>query len=397
MTNEDLKQYVRLVIRERKELLREDDGGGDYGGYDFGGHDDYGGGGYTSGGSGHQTVASIFVDPFIRLGKTAIGVSKIMASKALMVVQFVKQAFWNVLTPFFNSDYKDIFDKEKVRTRSVVQRYQKIFDANRDAIFTKDMWLLTFLLNPSLALGIMTMKNATPIAIHNVLGAVEVLTADYHRSSSTQNPDGSVRRGDIIGTRTNANVAKVTDYARNRVAAATGTKSYARQSRYGNLGIGEALLREFTPPQPAPTQQLTPELIAATTQKLYQSPQWQAMHKEGLGVLQGTVNDIVGRVEGIMKSQTLEQLQQATGANLSSVKQELENKISQEMKKNKGDIDDNAKAQKVLENEKILLQDAKNAYKQGRVALLNKFKEHWSQVPDAVAIYDRGIQSINNF
>jgi low affinity Fe/Cu permease len=256
------------------------------------------------------------------------------------------------------------------------------------------MWLLSFMLNPSMALGIMVTKNATPVAFHNVLGVIEVLTADYHRTPATKNPDGTINRGTIIGTRTNADVARVTDYARNSIASLTGTKSRARQTRYSGIGLtDEGLIREA----PLPVQQpIDPQTIANLAKLVQASPQWQAMHKQALSVLQGTVTDVLQRTERIQAAKNLTELEKATNVNLSSIKSELEKKLEEELVKLQQKDNENLKQQKLQQNEAILVQKAKEAYKSGRVAMLEKMKNHWAQVPDAVGIYDQAIQKINN-
>ena len=414
-----LKNYVQRMIAETKrELLEEDDGGDGGADYGFDGYDGYGGGGGGGMGGGQTTeLGKIFVTPFVNLGKTVAGVTKIMLSKGFLVTQFMVRAFFTVLTPFFQSDYKDILDQEKARTKKVISKYQKVFDANRDAIFTDDMWLLAFLLNPSVALGILGTKHATPIVVDTALSGIEQITARGLRGRDMMGPDGKPIPGSarIKDQRADSDIRRVGDGIRNFVATATGTKTTARSNRQPYYGgdLGESTLREYVAQQatqqvaavqPPPPVQLTPEKIKEASQALLQSPVWQAGHREGLAVLKGTTDDIVNRVKTFMAPTSLTELERVIksmkgNVNFSSLKEYKElQKLKQSLEQNKdlSQDDHDQKQQELVSAEGTLVVAIQNEYKNAQISLLNKFKEHYRATPEAVALYDRALQQLNS-
>jgi len=410
-----LRNYVkRVVVESKRKVLTEDDGGGsDYG---FDGYGDYGGGGGGGMGGGQTSeLGKIFVTPFVNLGKTVVGVTKIMLSKGFLVTQFMIRAFFTVLTPFFQTDYKDIFDQEKARTKKIVDKYQKVFDANRDAIFTDDMWLLSFLLNPSVALGVLSTKHATPLVVDGALSGIEQMTAQGLRGANTEGPNGEEIRGRIRGQRANSDIRRVGDGIRNFVASTTGTKTTARSTRLPYYGgdLEKSTLREYVAqqvtqqvavPQAQPQTQLTPEKIKELTLALQQSAFWQAGHQEGLAVLKGTTDDIVNRVKTFTTPTSLADLERVIKAmkgnvSFSSLKeykelQKMKQSLEQDKELSRNDHDQ--KKQELATAEGTLVSAIQNEYKNAQLSLLNKFKEHYRATPEAVALYDRAIQQLNS-
>jgi len=160
-----LESYIFTILKENQLiLLKEEDG------YDGGYGGAYGWSGSTKGFEGFWT-------PFTDVLKTAAGATKMILSKAWMVAQVFVRGVANILTPFMNKSYYDIFEKERERTSRIRQKYQKIFDKNTDALFVKDAWLITFLLNPSVGIAVATARATSPTALNNVMGFIEMATA----------------------------------------------------------------------------------------------------------------------------------------------------------------------------------------------------------------------------
>lgn len=133
-----LREYVRV-------LLNEDDGGGDFG---FGGGDnstmmgtwgfmDYGG-----------SLKSIFVDPFLDVGKTAAAALSKVASRTKTLVKVVIETALTTSIPFLQSNYRLIFEQEKKELQKIREKYKDVFKANDEA-FTKDVMLVAFMISPS--------------------------------------------------------------------------------------------------------------------------------------------------------------------------------------------------------------------------------------------------------
>jgi hypothetical protein len=151
MSNERklLKEYVRLLLKEESgaDALM-----GDYGMY--GAH-------FAS----PNDMYNIFVKPFVDVGQTASSELQKTARKARTTLSVFVEALGTVFLPWLESEYTEIFDKEREDLKKIKEKYRSVYESTWDALFDADVALSAFFYNPAAVLTAGFIKEAPVAAV----------------------------------------------------------------------------------------------------------------------------------------------------------------------------------------------------------------------------------------
>lgn len=129
---------VRRIVRD---VLVEDDFG------DYGGMGDYGGGS-MGGDPWSGSLYKILVEPFVDVGKVAMGAAQDITSKGRQVIETAMQGLASIVIPGLAAEYDTIKKAEQKRAAEIKQKYGDVLK-RIDASFEGDATGFAFMLAPA--------------------------------------------------------------------------------------------------------------------------------------------------------------------------------------------------------------------------------------------------------
>ena len=140
---------LRLLLRECiKEIITEDESGGDIGGGNMGDMMSPFGMHYAS----QEQLMKIFVNPFTDVVKTAAGNAKELSQKAQTVGRIAFESLVTTLIPIYSDSYKEIFEAEKEKIDKIKSDYSDVYKSNWNALKNSDLLCAAFMYRPDLFL-----------------------------------------------------------------------------------------------------------------------------------------------------------------------------------------------------------------------------------------------------
>jgi len=136
-----LQEYVR-------NLLNEDDFGGDMGGLD-----PMGGSPYGMHFASQDQLYNIFVKPFADVAGVAAGKTKELSQKAQTVLKVAFESVATTLVPILKDSYGEIFAQEKEEIDKIKSQYSDVYGATWDAFKESDVLIAAFMYRPDLFLN----------------------------------------------------------------------------------------------------------------------------------------------------------------------------------------------------------------------------------------------------
>jgi hypothetical protein len=275
-----LREYVRV-------LLSEDDGGvyGDLAitdatmnpyGISFGSGDD---------------LYRVFLKPFVDVVDTAQGKTKELSQKAQTLAKVAFEAIATSLVPVVSDSYKEIFAKEKEHIDKIREEYHDVYASNWDAFRDNDVMCTAFCYDPTAVLGLKLAKQSPRIAIKFIStlsgGTLDSWLEKVKHNFGISDKDEEPKTG--------------LDFKGHGPENAVPMESLVREDAEGSEK------------KPSLSQVLTsPKLI----EKLKQSPVVQKMEQEGRGMVRSTLAQVYKQAQGVLKANSLQALEQATGSKL---------------------------------------------------------------------------------
>jgi hypothetical protein len=159
-------------IKLSEIILKEDEGGGgDYGGESslggiygdyYNSMGPYGGGGLGGGNSAFadDPLYKAFIQPFSDIVKTGIWGLKTLSTKLKYLIMTHLEAIWGLLNPFYISQYENRRKKEIQELGKLDNEYANVLKRNIHFLYNHDLWGISFVLNPSLMLGLKVVQNS---------------------------------------------------------------------------------------------------------------------------------------------------------------------------------------------------------------------------------------------
>lgn len=292
-----LRQYVRALLKEE----------GDHAGYtphdimmSAGGMSPYG---MHYGSS--SDMYNTFIKPFVDVAQTTAGKTKELSQKAQTLTKVAFETIATTLIPILRDDYKEIFDNEKKAMQKIRQEYAAVYKSNWDALLNDDIMVAAFFYNPAAFFTVHLARKMPNI----LLNLTSILTGgeidnwvdkvrtkvkgggekkDRHGRKETINPFGGYKRGDK-------------------------THLPSGGPGYGVDYYGEGVLREDEGQTPDVAKLLTSEKLKS---RIQQSPMVQKMQASAQGVVRGTLEQVFKQAQGVMSANSLQDLQNKTGAKL---------------------------------------------------------------------------------
>ncbi len=287
MTTEKLlREYVRQV-------LKEDDG---YGAV-MGAAADMNPFGMSFGSD--DELYKIFVKPFTDVVDTAVGKTKEISQKAQTVMKVAFEAVATSLIPVLKDSYGEIFAHEQKAMEKIKGEYEDVYKSNWDAFKDHDVMFLSFCCDPAKFITGQLVKKSPDIAI----GMISALT-------------GGTVDGYLDKVKEKFNLGNTPP----RTGLSSGEKKHNPghfAGGGGDVGFGmESVIREE-----GDDQQKADGVVAALTnpkllEKLKQSPTVQKMSQQATGLVRGSLEQVYKQASGVMKANSLQNLQQATGAKI---------------------------------------------------------------------------------
>lgn len=272
MTQHLLREYV-------KEILKEDEAGGDYGG--LGGMD---AGGYGSPFGSGKDLYNIFVKPFSDVVTTTAGKTKELSQKGQTLLKVAFEAVATSLIPFLKDSYSEIFANEQQQIKKIRHEYAKVYSDTWDAFKNHDVMVAAFLYRPDLFMTAVLAKQA-PKAVGKLLSVLSGGKLDKALQKFKILPSGP---------------AKI---------------KWSKAIEGPGIPI-EAVIREAGDD----VNQDTPlvRLINDDRVKkiLANSPVVQQMTQAGKALIQGTLKKVYAEASGVLGAKTLEDLQRKVGKKL---------------------------------------------------------------------------------
>jgi hypothetical protein len=157
-----MNNYLKLLLEEKiKQILKEDDGGGDYGGETAGsaysgwgtGMGMGGGGGVGTGtaetyGLSPQFLLAMGITPLWDIVQTAAYAIKSITASAQHIVRQLIPMVKELLIPFYHADYK-AFEQERLEHLGQIDnKYANVLGRNEVALKDHDLWGMFFMLYP---------------------------------------------------------------------------------------------------------------------------------------------------------------------------------------------------------------------------------------------------------
>lgn len=307
-----LREYVRGV-------LSEDDGGGDGG--------DFGGGGMGMYGMSFGTqkdMYNVFIRPFTDVVQTAMGKTKEMSLQTLNVLKTTFETVATTLIPWMASDYKEIFKKHEERMDKVREQYTEVYDANWTALKDLDVAMSAFLYAPAAFVTQMAVRKA-PIPVMNTIDALTGgIFSDYF--------DKIAKRLDLGEERTplertgGAGADKSLTWSMKGgggMGMGGGGGGYGGYG--GDGGMGEGLIREKKAKKSKEKKEEKKLDVAAAImqpkimQAIENSPIVKQMEKQSRAMVRQALEEIFDKANGVMKAQSLDQMQKAMGKQIPAI------------------------------------------------------------------------------
>lgn len=316
-------------------------------------------------------LVTAFISPFTDIIKTAKGeIEKTAAVGYSNIANLVKQAGVLAIPFLANSMLDDIQEKSerelKDRLSKINQRYADVLKSNWDTVRKRDVWGLTFMLDPTFGIAEKFILRAP----YTALGTLEILTGGHPKVTDLKEK-----------------AKRLVQHASPKYADALPDSYWA-----GDYGMGESIKRG----KKLLEQQLTPEereeiekinaQIAAEVKKLksdktiinamQSSPVVKQMHA-------GAVEAIMDTAKPVLSATTYEQLKQVLGKDFDKFEQKF-----------LADLPEDAKSpeeMKKLQDEMVPV--IKDSYKK---ILVTKMTELKKQHPNIVKSVDKLIQKINS-
>lgn len=265
-----LREYVR-------EILSEDDGYGDLYAVDAG-MNPYG----VSFGSGEE-LYNIFVKPFTDVVKTAAGKTKELSQKAQTVVKVAFEAAATSLIPVLRDSYSEIFAKEKEEIEQIRKEYSDIYQSNWDAFQDNDVMVAAFMYAPAFVITA-KLANKSPKATLNLISVL---------SGGSLDPW----------------ISRVKDKYGMDVKSKANAPAHGQASDIPMEGV----IREDADQLPPIGDVLANKKVLA---RLDSSPKVKEMEQRGRSMVRNTLQKVVKQATGVLKAQSLQDLQAKTGTKL---------------------------------------------------------------------------------
>jgi len=299
-------------------------------------------------------LIKIFITPFTDVIKTAKGeLEKTVAVTATTITSLAKQAAVLAI-PFFASSMIDDIQEEsqkklEERLSTINERYADVLKRNWDTVRGRDVWGITFMLDPSFGIA----EKFALRAPYAALGVLEVLTGGHPKVTELKQKAKKL-------------VHHVTPDYLSSVGAATygggggfggGFGGYGEYGDFGGFGESVKRLREQqaqqaqprqqvqqqqqAQPQQQPTAQQQAQLenvkkrIGAAISALKQDPAIQQAIQQGPVAKQmqaAALESIQSVVQPVLSASTYEQLKKAIGSEFNKYEQEYMKEIPEEVK-----------------------------------------------------------------
>ena len=297
-TEKLLQEYVRTVLKEY------DAGGGDSAAYGIMMSDAAVGPYGLHYGSGDD-LYKIFVKPFVDVVETAAGKTKEMSQRTQTLVRVAFEAVATTLIPVLRDDYAEIFAKEKKEIEKIRSEYAEVYKSNWDAFKDSDVMIAAFMCYPAAFLTTQFARKS-PEAAAKLISVLSGGTLDSWLGK--------------IGKRMGWGEEVLTGLE----VGGGGKKSHGGGhgggggGGFGDYGMDfsmEGVLHEKDKPQQQPdvAALLSSDKVKA---KLQQSPLVRKMEQEGKALVRNTLEQVFKKAQGVLTANSLQQLQQKTGAKI---------------------------------------------------------------------------------
>jgi hypothetical protein len=121
---------------------------------------------------GENPLYNTFIQPFVDVGTTtAYGIEKMSAELQTVLMGFLF-GLPTLFVPFLEYDYESFREEERERLEKIKKKYEKVFQANIDALRSNDAFGVAFLLAPQRVLAFQLAMKAP----HYAIKAIDVLT-----------------------------------------------------------------------------------------------------------------------------------------------------------------------------------------------------------------------------
>lgn len=290
---------VRRIVRD---VLTEDDFG------DYGGMGDYGGGG--GGDMWPGSLYKILVEPFVDVGKVAMGAAEDITSKGRRVIETAMQGLASVVIPGLAAEYDTIKKAEQKRAAEIKQKYGAVLK-RIDEAFEGDALGFAFMLAPAHFITKTVLEaSARPLtksAARALLATIDTVTGRLDT------------------------VTSMTDKVRKMLGLGTEKKGGGDDDVWGDL------MKSLGTESRADDGQLLSEKkggqkkAAAIMKRLIEDPRVQEalagsdilgqMKSDTEAVVSGTLMSLVGLAEAVTAAKSLQELGKAVGKPLALPKE----------------------------------------------------------------------------
>ena len=183
MKNKQNDKLLKIISEGAREAIFEYDGGDDgigpdqsngYAGLGLQDAEGYGGaGGYNNNSSGKNSLAGIFLDPLLDIGKTAMWGAKTLSSKLKYSIKSIAKGLFQGLSPNLSGDSKNsvgnVFDKIKQEELkdlgNIDKEFADVLKRNIEVLQGNDVWGISFLLNPGALIAAKLLQKAPGASI----------------------------------------------------------------------------------------------------------------------------------------------------------------------------------------------------------------------------------------
>lgn len=313
---------------EIRQILLEDDGGGDFGGggayYGDAGdwgtfYGDYGGfGGGGLGGGFEGDLYKIFLEPFVDAGKVALASAKDVGSKTLAVAETLYQGIPTLVIPFVAASYGEIKEAERKRAAEIRQQYGDAF-ARVDAGFRDDALGFAFTAAPAHFITHALLKKAvgplTKAAVRSTIDTINILTgrSEYIARKTEALSDyidllGSSRSADEKHAAFQANLAAALGYGASEASAVAGGAIAG--------AMAPRQLDEKDSPKKLPSVSAVMKKMMAdpqVQQELEDSDMANAIRDDVQAMLSATLMALIQQGEKFKSAKTIDDLEKITG------------------------------------------------------------------------------------
>jgi hypothetical protein len=282
----------RLLRSYIRQILKEDDGGGDAAGYGMDFDTPYGVG------FGGPSLFKTFISPFVDVAKTAAASGENIAASSRALLKVALEAVITTAIPFFSSDYAKIFEKERKDLTAVKEKYRDVFERTDKVLAGNDFKCLAFMVDPRSFLT-MAVAQKTPQVALDILEAL---------AGENQNIRNFIQKFAIKTTATGSGAKDVSVWQ---------GESKTLKGRY----LAEATPQAPASPAVAPNLQTTPpdpnaKLAKALTDprlaaELAKAPKVQQMKADAEKVISSSLKELMAHAQNAMSIRDVNQLKTA--------------------------------------------------------------------------------------